>query len=126
MTAKILVVDDEPDVELLIRLRYRKQIGSGEYAFVFARNGEEALRELERDDGFAVVLTDLNMPVMDGLVMTERVRANPRTAAMPVLMVTTESSETMREKGRAAGATGWITKPYAPQKLVAVMRRICQ
>jgi two-component system, chemotaxis family, chemotaxis protein CheY len=71
-------------------------------------------------------VTDLNMPVMDGLAMTERVRTNPRTSAMPVLMVTTESSPEMREKGRVAGATGWITKPYAPQKLVSSVRRICQ
>lgn len=73
MTVKILVVDDEPDLELLMRQQFRKQIRSGEYAFSFAQNGEEALRHLTADDGFEVMLTDLNMPVMDGLALLDQV-----------------------------------------------------
>ena len=95
------------------------------YEVVEAEDGQAGLDRLVETEIHAVV-TDLNMPVMDGLMMTERVRTNPQTAALPVLMVTTETSPEMRQRGRTAGATGWITKPYAPQKLVSSVRRICQ
>jgi len=121
MTAKILVVDDEPDVELLIRQRYRKEIRSGDYAFAFARNGVEALRELERDDGFEVVLTDLNMPVMDGLALLDNlVRLDCRP--QPVVV----SAYGDLPKIRAAmnrGAFDFLTKPIDFQDLEATVRK---
>jgi sigma-B regulation protein RsbU (phosphoserine phosphatase) len=121
VTAKILVVDDEPDVELLIRQRYRKQIGSGEYAFVFARNGEEALRALERDDGFEVVLTDLNMPVMDGLALLDNL-VHLDSRPQPVVV----SAYGDLPKIRAAmnrGAFDFLTKPIDFQDLDATVRK---
>ena len=121
MSRRILVVDDSPTMRRLAASTLR----AAGYEVVEAEDGQIALDRLLEMEIHAVV-TDLNMPVMDGLEMTERVRTNPQTSAMPVLMVTTESSPEMREKGRVAGATGWITKPYAPQKLVSSVRRICQ
>ena len=120
MSRRILVVDDSPTMRRLAAGTLR----AAGYEVVEAVDGQAGLDRLVEIEIHAVV-TDLNMPVMDGLVMIERVRSNPRTSAMPVLMVTTESSAEMREKGRAAGATGWITKPYAPQKLLSSVRRIC-
>ncbi len=69
MSTKIMVVDDEEDLEILMRQKFRKQIKEGVYAFVFARNGKEALQKLEEDQEISIVLTDINMPEMDGLTL---------------------------------------------------------
>ena len=72
MTFKVLVVDDEPDLEILIRQRFRKRIRDGEFEFVFAQNGEEALLKLKEDSALDIVMSDINMPVMDGLTLLSR------------------------------------------------------
>src|SRR5690606_3208045 len=72
-TTKILVVDDEPDLEELIRMKFRRQIRRGEFDFYFAGNGVEALSQLEQDADIEIVLTDINMPQMDGLTLLERI-----------------------------------------------------
>src|SRR5947208_11943130 len=69
MPFKVLVVDDEPDMELLIRQRFRRKINNAEFEFVFAHNGEEALAKLNEDPGLDVVMSDINMPGMDGLML---------------------------------------------------------
>lgn len=121
MSRRILVVDDSPTMRRLASGTLR----AAGYEVVEAEHGQAGVDRLAEAEIHAVV-TDLNMPVMDGLSFTEWLRANPATSAMPVLMVTTEASAEMRQKGRLAGATGWITKPYSPQKLVSSVRRICQ
>jgi len=122
MSRRILVVDDSPTLRRLAANTLR----AAGYDVIEAEHGQEGLERLQQEvSEIHAVVTDLNMPVMDGLTLTERVRTNPATSAMPVLMVTTESSPEMRKKGRAAGATGWITKPYNPKKLVSSVRRIC-
>jgi two-component system chemotaxis response regulator CheY len=122
MSRRILVVDDSPTLRRLAANTLR----AAGYDVIEAEHGQEGLDRLQQEvSEIHAVVTDLNMPVMDGLTLTERVRTNPATSAMPVLMVTTEASPEMRKKGRAAGATGWITKPYNPKKLVSSVRRIC-
>ncbi|HKC23262.1 MAG TPA: response regulator, partial [Thermoanaerobaculia bacterium] len=85
-TPKILIVDDEPDLELLIRQKYRREIRDGRYAFTFAHNGREALEKLREDPGIEVVLSDINMPEMDGLTLLGQIRelANPVLKAVIV------------------------------------------
>ncbi len=121
MTAKILVVDDEPDLELLIRQRFRKEIRSGQYSFAFAHNGEEAIRELKRDGEIEVMLTDLNMPVMDGLALLN----NLGSLANPPQSVVVSAYGDM-PKIRAAmngGAFDFLTKPIDFQDFEATVKR---
>src|SRR5262245_20953657 len=72
MAFKVLIVDDEPDLEVLIRQRFRRQIRDGEFEFVFAQNGEEALTKLKDDPNLELVMSDINMPVMGGLTLLSR------------------------------------------------------
>ncbi|MGI9152484.1 MAG: response regulator, partial [Rubrivivax sp.] len=73
---------------------------------------------------FDLVLTDQNMPRMDGISLTRKLRENPRYRATPILILTTESSDQMKQAGRAAGATGWLVKPFEPTKLIEVIRKV--
>jgi len=116
----ILVVDD---MAMYRRMASHALVAAG-YEVLEAENGEDGLQVLAESDVHAVV-SDLNMPVMDGLTMIERIRANPTTRGIPVLMVTTESSAEIRARGREAGATGWLVKPYKPAHLLMSLRRIC-
>ncbi len=73
---------------------------------------------------FDLVLTDQNMPNMDGLALIRALRGLPSYARVPILMLTTESSDEMKAKGRAAGATGWLVKPFDPQRLTEVVKKV--
>lgn len=117
---RVLVVDD---MQMYRRLASQALIEAG-YEVLEAENGQDGLNVLEESDVHAVV-SDLNMPVMDGLTMIARIRANPTTRSIPILMVTTESSDEIRARGRQAGATGWLVKPYKPARLLTSLRRIC-
>jgi two-component system chemotaxis response regulator CheY len=70
------------------------------------------------------VLTDQNMPRMDGISLTRKLRESPRFKATPILILTTESSDEMKQKGSAAGATGWLVKPFDPTKLIEVIGKV--
>ena len=109
MPHRILVVDDEPDLEILITQRFRKRIRAGELSFAFAGHGEHALKRLQSDDDFDVVLTDINMPVMDGLTLLSRLRE-----AHPLLRSVIVSAYGDMPNIRTAlnrGAFDFITKP---------------
>ena len=73
-----------------------------------------------------LIITDLNMPVMGGFVFIEKLREDAKYLATPILIMTTEISKEVKQLGRAVGATGWITKPFHPEKLLAAIRRIVQ
>jgi two-component system chemotaxis response regulator CheY len=93
------------------------------YEVVEASDGEEGLAKAKatRVD---LVLTDQNMPAMDGLSLVRSLRRLPRYASVPILLLTTESSDAMKQQGRAAGATGWLVKPFHPQKLLDIVRKL--
>lgn len=120
MTKKrILAVDDSKSLRQMVSFTLR---GAG-YDVIEAEDGEEALA-LASQDAFNLVLTDQNMPRMDGLTLIRSLRALPSYRTAPILVLTTESSDDMKQKGRAAGATGWIVKPFNPERLVEIVRKV--
>jgi len=119
MMASILTVDDSISMRQAIKIAL-----SGEgHSVVEAGNGAEGLVKADAGD-FALIITDLNMPVMDGLTMIQQLRAKPAHAGVPILFVTTESDATIKAQAKAAGATGWITKPFDPDQLVRIVAKV--
>ena len=110
MTARILVVDDEPDLEILLVQKFRRQIRDGEVNFLFAHDGAEALAKLEEDRNIDMVVTDINMPRMDGLsFLSKLMKFHP----MPVVVVSSQAQEGSRAAMSALqlGAVGIVPKP---------------
>ena len=120
---KILVVDDEQDVEMLIRQKFRKQIKENKYSFLFACDGLQALEAIRRDPQIDIVMTDINMPVMDGLALTRELRKDKALKDVPVVLLTGDKSAELERQGRAAGANEFLTKPLQAAELQAAVRR---
>lgn len=97
-----------------------KQAGFG---VVEGVNGQDGLSRLDAQR-VDLIVTDLNMPVMDGITFIRQVRSRPGMKGVPVLMLTTESQDSKKQEGKAAGATGWIVKPFHPEKLLATIARV--
>lgn len=110
MTHKILVVDDEPDLEVLIRQRFRRQIREKMFDFLFAQNGEEALQKLKEDPDIAVVLSDINMPVMDGLTLLSRINDLSSSTLKAVIVSAYGDIQNIRI-AMNRGAFDFLTKP---------------
>jgi two-component system chemotaxis response regulator CheY len=115
----ILTVDDSRTVLEMLRSALT-ELG---YRVVQAEDGIEGLEVLERE-GADVIITDFNMPRLDGPGFIERVRQDPRHRGTPILVLTTETDPAEKERARKAGATGWISKPFEPGKLSAAIRRV--
>ncbi|HWU25770.1 MAG TPA: response regulator [Rhizomicrobium sp.] len=120
MTDKtILIVDDSPTIRDML---HQTLSGAG-YHIVEARDGNEGIRKLDTD-AIDCIITDVNMPNLDGLEMIEQVRRDPRHNAVPILVLTTETAPALKTRARNAGATGWIVKPFDPVKLMEAIRKV--
>jgi len=119
MAKTILAVDDSASIRQMVSFTLK----SAGYEVVEAVDGMDGL-EKAKARKVNLVLTDQNMPRMDGLTLIKSLRSNPQYATTPILMLTTESSDAMKSQGRAAGATGWLVKPFDPQKLIEVVRKV--
>ena len=119
--ARILAVDDEPDFELLISQRFRKQIRDGEFSFAFARHGEEALAVLDADPAFDLILLDINMPVMDGLTLLARLRE--RQSAVRSIIVSAYGDMANLRTAMNRGAFDFVTKPVDLNDLEITVRK---
>jgi len=119
MAKKILIVDDSVVLRKMVCFTL-KEAG---FDVVEAENGQEALDRLGSHT-VDLVVTDLNMPVMDGITFMTNARKLSATRFTPILMLTTESQPEMKQKGKAAGATGWLVKPFDPPKLLAVIAKV--
>ena len=119
MSKTIMTVDDSSTVRRLIRSALT---GSG-YSILEAEDGQAALEQLQYIQ-VHLVITDLNMPKLDGIGLIKALRALPAHKFVPILMVTTESQISKVQEGKAAGATGWIIKPFDLGQLVAVVKKM--
>lgn len=116
MPKTVLVVDDSISMRQMIVFT-AKEAG---FNVLEGANGQEALQKLQ-GQRVDVVITDLNMPVMDGFSLSRQLRANPLYKFTPILMLTTESQDAKKQEGKAAGVTAWIVKPFKPEQLVAIL-----
>lgn len=118
---RILVVDDSESMRELIGSTLE---GKG-YRVKKGTNGEDGIRKLDDfEDAFDLIITDLNMPVMDGLTFLKNIRQRDNYQYVPILILTTESSVNMRNEAKSLGATGWIVKPFDGEKLFQVVRKV--
>ena len=115
----VLTIDDSKAVRDMIRFTLEPE----GYTVEEADHGQSGLDVLRRTRP-RLVITDLNMPVMDGLTFITHARMDPAGAGVPIIMLTTETAPDMKARGKAAGATGWIDKPFDADKLVAVARKL--
>ena len=119
MSGSVLTVDDSPSIRVAIRIA----LAAAGYTVAEASDGSEGLRQA-KSNRYDLIITDLNMPVMNGLAMIEELRKSPEHAGMPIIFLTTESDAGMKLKAKAAGATGWITKPFDPPALVKIVNKV--
>ncbi|KAK0340521.1 hypothetical protein LTR94_030175, partial [Friedmanniomyces endolithicus] len=119
MTASILTVDDSASLRMAIRIALS---GAG-YAVTEASDGVEGLAKATAQR-FDLIVTDLNMPNMDGLSMIRELRKQPAQAGVPIIFLTTESDDAMKAQAKAAGATGWLVKPFQAEQLIRVAQKV--
>jgi len=120
MAKRVMTVDDSKTMRDMVTITLR----NAGFEVSAAEDGRQALTMLQNHP-VDVVITDLNMPVMDGVTLIRNLRADPKFRATPILMLTTESDPSKKNDGRNAGATGWIVKPFQPDKLVEIVNKVC-
>ena len=116
---KILTVDDSTSMRQMVRAT----LESAGYGVVEAIDGQEAL-DFARKQSVDLVISDVNMPRMDGIRLVSELRGLPTYRLTPLLLLTTESSQEKKREGKKAGATGWIVKPFNPTQLLATLNRL--
>jgi two-component system chemotaxis response regulator CheY len=121
MKKKALTVDDSKTMRDMVSFTLQ---GAG-FDVIEAEDGKHAI-EVLNNQKVDVVITDLNMPNMNGIELVRNLRANSNYKFTPILMLTTESEGSKKEEGKLAGATGWIVKPFNPEKLIQVVNKVCE
>lgn len=119
MAKKILLVDDSASVRTVAGIALR---GAG-YEVLEAANGQEGVGKLNGEK-IHLIISDVNMPVMDGITFLKQVKAHPNYRFTPVIMLTTEAGEDKKQEGRAAGAKAWIVKPFQPQIMLDAVSKL--
>ncbi|MEO5359800.1 MAG: response regulator [Nitrospirota bacterium] len=119
MSKVIMTVDDSASVRQMVAFTLK---GAG-YTVVEAVDGKDALAKLASTQ-INMMITDLNMPNLDGIGLIKGVRAMPAYKFIPIVMLTTESQDSKKQEGKSAGATGWIVKPFKPDQLLAVVKKV--
>lgn len=120
MAKQALIVDDSATIRQLVGFTLT---GAG-FDVIEAADGQEAVGMLDAGARPSLVITDLNMPRMDGIAFTRALRTMPALQSTPVLMLTTESDGTRKKEGQAAGVTGWILKPFIPETMLRVVATV--
>ncbi len=118
MSKLIMTADDSASVRQMVSFTLKKE----GYDVLEAIDGKDALTKM--NGSVKMLITDLNMPNMDGITLIKQVRSNPVYKFIPIIMLTTESQDSKKQEGKSAGATGWIVKPFKPEQLVAVVKKV--
>lgn len=121
MSKRVLAVDDSKTMRDMVSFTLKQQ----GFEVVEAEDGEDALQK-SLEGEFDLVISDVNMPKMDGITLVGKLRKDPRFRSTPILILTTEADASKKTAGKEAGATGWIVKPFDPQQLVGVVNRVCR
>ena len=119
MAKTIMTVDDSASVRQMVTFTLKQQ----GFQVVEACDGKDALQKLAGQK-VDMIVTDLNMPNLDGIGLIKGVRGLPAYKFVPIIMLTTESQDSKKQEGKAAGATGWIVKPFKPEQLIAVVKKV--
>ena len=119
MTKTILTIDDSASVRQMVALT----LSAAGHNVIEAGDGAQGYAKAIAEPVHAVI-TDLNMPVMNGIEFIRKYRQHPTSKGVPIILLTTESDETLKAEARAAGATGWIVKPFKQDQLVAVIKKV--
>ena len=120
MSMTVLTVDDSRTMREMLRLA----LADAGFKILQAEDGVHGLEVLAQGERHDVIVTDINMPRMDGFGFIEEIRSDPHYRGVPILVLTTESDAEKKNRARMAGATGWIVKPFNPVKLVDAIRRV--
>lgn len=119
MSANILTVDDSASIRMTTKIA----LTNAGYQVTEAVDGADGLAKA-KSAPFDLIVTDLNMPNMNGMEMIEALRQSPAHTGVPIIFLTTESDADMKARAKAAGATGWVTKPFDPENLVKIVRKV--
>lgn len=118
MAKTILIVDDSVSMRQMTKIILK----GASYQVIEAKDGNEALQSL--DESIDLVITDYNMPNMNGISLIKEIRGGTKNRAVPILMLTTETDPNRKEEGKQAGATGWLTKPFDKESLLKVIQKV--
>ncbi|MBQ7366355.1 MAG: response regulator [Spirochaetaceae bacterium] len=118
-TRRILAVDDSVSIRKSISFI----LGQEGFEVVEAENGSDGMNK-SKGEKFGLIITDINMPIMDGIQFIKELRSTAEHKFTPIIVLTTENQDSKMQEGKAAGATGWIVKPFSSEKLIAVVKKI--
>ena len=120
MAKTIMIVDDSASIRTVVGIALR---GEG-YAVIEAINGQDAINKLTGQK-VNLIISDVNMPIMDGITFVKHVKQMAAYRFTPIIMLTTESDESKKREGQAAGARAWVVKPFKPEQMLAAVQRLC-
>ena len=122
MGENILIVDDSASMRQMVNFTLTE---SG-YTVIEATNGQDGLNKLNETDNLKLVVSDIHMPIMDGINFIKNVRAGAKHKFVPIIILTTESEQNMQNEGKKAGASAWIVKPFTPEQLIDTVKKIAK
>jgi two-component system chemotaxis response regulator CheY len=120
MAKTIMIVDDSASIRTVVGIALR---GEG-YAVIEAINGQDAVNKLTGQK-VNLIISDVNMPIMDGITFVKTVKTLPAYRFTPIIMLTTESDDSKKREGQAAGAKAWVVKPFKPDQMLSAVQRLC-
>ena len=120
MAKTILIADDSESIRIVVGLALRE----AGFTVIVAKDGQDALDLLKQNEQVSLIISDLNMPILDGILFLKEVRKLDKFKYLPFLILTTESQDSKKTEAKNAGATGWIIKPFVKEKLIAVVNKV--